>query len=128
MDDQRLAAGACGPDVGPESLALPVQRLREPVVVQPRFSNRNDLGVPGEIHQRVDRRFWRPRGIGMYAHRGIDVVVSLGTLQDRGKLWQRRTDAQRRLDPGRLHAGQHAGQVSRQLGKRQMAMGVNEHG
>ena len=129
VDHQRLAALARGADVGAEALALPLGVALDAEVVEAGLADRDDLRR---------RRPWRaaprasPRGRRAARRDARPPSTSrLGCdarhLAHRREGLERRADGERVRDAVGAHAREHAGEVGAQLGKIEVAMGVDEH-
>jgi len=66
--------------------------------------------------------------VGMYADRGEEIGVVCSKLEHRRQLRQVDADAKRVGHAACRHRLEHGGQIARELGEVQMAMGIDEHG
>ena len=64
-----------------ETIALPGQIAFEPIVIQPRLANRNDLRMIGQCQQFLDGGVVAIAFVGMQADRRPDCLVLLGYRQ-----------------------------------------------
>jgi hypothetical protein len=125
VNDKRLPDVSCGANVLAESLALPLRITFETVVIQARFAYGHDLGVPGQSDQLLDRGFIFFLVIGVHAHRSKNLPVLFGQGQNLREVPEVHADAQGMADPVVLHQGKYFTQLSGQVGKIQVAMGVD---
>ena len=120
-----FAALTCRANVRAKPRALPFQRLLQAKIVEPGFADGNDLRVIGQRQKPIDRRLFGVLRVGMHADRGDDVGVLLRDSEHCRKLGQSRANVQCRDDFAVAHSLQHARQVLRELGKRQMAVRID---
>ena len=78
VHDQRLARFARRTDVHPEAVALPMQRLLKPVVIQSGFADRKHLRMRGQCDQPFDRGLLRLGRVRMHADRREHIGLRLG--------------------------------------------------
>ena len=84
MDHQWLAALTRGPDMRAKTRSLPLEISREPVIVEPCFTNGNNFRLARQLDQLLDRGFRRPLVIRMHADTRIDVCMLGGNAKHRG--------------------------------------------
>jgi hypothetical protein len=128
VDDERLVARARGADVIAEARTLPFEIPRQPIVVEPGFADRHDLGLPSERDQLIDRWLAGILGVGVHADGGVEILVLAGKTQHVGKRSKIDADRERVRNAVRGHRVEHRRQLPCQLGKIQMTMGIDEHG
>ena len=131
VHDQRQLSGKGGLDVDGEALTLPRHvghaAPTQTVVVQPGFANRHHARQCGSRHQVGQLGFAYAFVVGVHAHRAPEVLVYPGQLVHRLELFQRGADAQGAVHLSSRHFAADVGQARAQLGKAQVAVGVNKH-
>ena len=97
MDYQRQAAFAGSLDVGHESISLPVRRIRLVKVIQPGFTDSDNLVALREFAKLVDTGFLHILVVGVNTGATKYVLVSTNALVHRIKRFK--------VDPDAKHAG-----------------------
>src|SRR5206468_1824616 len=100
----------------------------ETVVVEPGFADRDDARLGGQSQQVGKRRLTHVFFVGMDTGAGPKIVEAHRQRMHRIELLERRADAQRPVDLRSAHGGANLVDARSELGKTQMAMGVDVHG
>ncbi|MCY1542592.1 hypothetical protein D9M68_783480 [compost metagenome] len=128
MHDQRQPRVAGNADMAAKAFALPVQRLRQAVVVQPGLTDGDDLGMRGQPRQFLRGRVRRIFVVRVHAHRGPQIRPRFDERHQGRPFRHVDADDQR---VGHLvggHPVKNGRQIGGKLGEIQMAVGINVHG
>ena len=127
MDHERLAGLARRADVAAEALALPLEIAFEPVVVEPRLADGDDLRRGGHRDEVRDRGLRRVRVVRMHADGRVQVGVRVRDRDHCGHAGKFDADAQRVRDRVLAHRVEQRRQVGRELREIEVTVGVDEH-
>jgi hypothetical protein len=127
MDHQRLSRPQRGANMHPEPLALPPKVAGEPIVVESRLADRHHFGLRSKGDERIDRGLGRVFGVRVHADRRIQIRMRHGERVHRRPIRQIDPDAKRVRDACCGHGVEEHGQIGREVGEIQMAMGIDVH-
>ena len=128
MDDQGLARLTRGTDVGAKPFALPIDGIPgHAVVIQAGLADRHHPRMAGQRNQFVNIGFAAFVMVGMHADRGINIRVRFCSGQHTRKVFQVHRDTQCGINLCRQHIGEQWRQSGVELGKINVAMGVDKH-
>jgi hypothetical protein len=97
-------------------------------IVEAGLADRDDLGIGGEIHELADAHLAAVAPlVGMHARGAPEVRAGARDLAHRRESLQRGADGERMRDAVVAHSRHHSGKVGLELGKIEVAMGIDEH-
>ena len=131
MDDQRQTGDATGFDVHAEAVALPRHvgdaAAVQTEVIQTGLTDRDHARVLCQGQQIGHIRLADAFVVGVDAGGGPKVVVSQGQRVDLVKLFQRGANAKCPINLRGTHVSADVGDAREQVGKGQVAVGINKH-
>ena len=108
-------------------VALPFRAVLLPVVVETGLSHGDHFRMPGEFREYLFARFFDIGIFGMNANGGVEVGMGFSQRQNTGEVLQIDPDTYRPADAILVHAPENFGKAPREIGKVEMAMGVDQH-
>ncbi len=128
VNDQRKAGRTRGGDVRPKAARLRLGRAVLVEIIQPRFTERHDLGMFGQRDQLVSGNAVFLVGVmRMGADRAIDVREAIDDGKQPAKLPHPGRDGDDAPDAGGRGPRDDGVEIVGEIGKIEMAMAVNEH-
>ncbi len=129
MDDQWQTGFARRRDMGAERTFLLAARAVLVIEVEAGLAEADHLGMIGQRDQSVAvDGFLGRRLVGMDADAAPDIGIALGHGAHALELADLGADGQHQPDSGRAGAGQGAIEIGREIGKIEVAVGVDQHG
>ncbi|GMU72327.1 MAG: hypothetical protein AMXMBFR42_17860 [Burkholderiales bacterium] len=114
--------------MGAEARTLPLEIPAEPVIVESRLADRDDLRARRPFDERRHVGLDRVRIVGMRADGRVQVRMLRGERMHPRPVGQVDRDAQRMRHPRFAHGPKLRGQVAREFGKVEVAVRIDEHG
>lgn len=130
VNDERQLRSPCRLDMADEAGLLVFRLLRVVEVIQTRLADRHDLVVAlRQPHQIISRDIqFLGRAVGMRADRAEDRRIFFRDLQKFGQPAHPGRDRHHLADTRSMGAGDDIVALSLEIGKIQMAMGIDQHG